>query len=151
MTCILTTMSLHYSVHYTQPLLSLANTQLSLAGLDLRTGLLYRQIDPILKPPFTAHAIQDALTILQNDVALHASEPSEAVLQVVLAKIALGLYANALDLYLGQASAAENDAEWWAEVEQSNRFAALYLLQSRHAMSYSRRDIDEPQLSRNVS
>jgi hypothetical protein len=77
-----------YSAHYTEPLLSLANTQL---------------VDPIIK--FTAQ------------------EPS-------LAKTAVGLYANALDLYLDQASAAQDDAEWWADVEQSNQLAALYLLQS---------------------
>ena len=102
-------MSLLYSAHYTEPLLSLANIQLPLA-------------DTTLKPPVTAHAIQDELTRLQNDV----NEQSEAV----LAKIAVGLYANALDLYLHQASAAQDDAEWWAEVEQSNQLAALYLLQS---------------------
>ncbi|KAF8555702.1 NCA2-domain-containing protein [Imleria badia] len=123
--CILTTMSLLYSAHYTEPLLSLANTELPLAGLDPRTEQLYRQIDLILKPPFTAHAIQDVLTRLQNDV-----QPSDVVLQVVLAKIVFGLYANALDLYLDQASAAQDDAEWWAEVEQSNQLAASYLLQT---------------------
>ena len=66
------------------------------------------------------------LTLLQNDV----SEPSE------VAKIAVGLYANALDLYLDQASAAQDDAEWWAEVEQSNQLAALYLLQSMAFVSH---------------
>ncbi|KAG6377078.1 ATP synthase regulation protein NCA2-domain-containing protein [Boletus reticuloceps] len=126
-------MSLRYSAHYTEPLLPLVTTQFPLTGIDSRTEQLYRQIDPILKPPFTAHALQDALTLLQNDVALHASEQqhsSETVLQAVLAKITFGLYANALDLYLDQASAAQDDAEWWAEVEQSNRLAALYLLQT---------------------
>jgi len=120
---------------YTESLLSLANTQLPLAGLDPRTNQLYSRIDAILKPPFTAHAIQDVLTLLQNDVALQ-QHPSEAVLQVVLAKIASGLYANALDLYLDQASAAQDDAEWWAEVEQSNQLAALYLLQSKPAIAF---------------
>ncbi|KAN0087554.1 ATP synthase regulation protein NCA2 domain containing protein [Tylopilus felleus] len=126
-------MSFLYAIHYTQPLISLANTQLPLAGLDSRTQQLYGRIDAVLKPPFTPHAIQDVLTLLQNDVALRASEQrdsSEVVSQVVLAKVALGLYANALDLYLGQASAAQHDAEWWAEVEQSNRLAAFYLLQT---------------------
>ncbi|KAF8133773.1 NCA2-domain-containing protein [Boletus edulis] len=111
--CIVTPMSLRYSAHYTEPLLPLVTTQFPLTGID---------------PP-----LQDALTLLQNDVALHASEQqhsSEMVLQAVLAKIAFGLYANALDLYLDQASAAQDDAEWWAEVEQSNRLAALYLLQT---------------------
>ncbi|KAH0832045.1 ATP synthase regulation protein NCA2-domain-containing protein [Lanmaoa asiatica] len=126
-------MSLLYSAHYTQPLLSLANTQLPLTGLDPRAEQFYRQIDAILKPPFAADTIRDVLTLLQNDAALHASEqqhPSEVVLQVVLARIAFGLYANALDLYLDEASAAQDDAEWWAQVEQSNQLAALYLLQT---------------------
>ena len=134
-------MSLLYSVHYTRPLLSLANTELPLAGLDPRTAQFYRQIDTILKPPFTADAIQDVLTRLQNDVQ---QQPSDVVLQVVLAKIAFGLYANALDLYLDQASTAQDDAEWWADVEQSNRFAALYLLQSKPAVSLPTMRVDNP-------
>lgn len=143
-------MSFLYAIHYTQPLISLANTQLPLAGLDSRTQQLYGRIDAVLKPPFTPHAIQDVLTLLQNDVALRASEQrdsSEVVSQVVLAKVALGLYANALDLYLGQASAAQHDAEWWAEVEQSNRLAAFYLLQSKPATSLLMVVVDNPNSS----
>lgn len=132
-------MSLVYSAHYTEPLLSLANAQLPLTGLDPRTEQLFRQVDATLKPPFTADTIRDALTLLQNDAALHAGDHqhlSEVVLQVVLARITFGLYANALDLYLDEASAAQDDAEWWAEVEQSNQLAALYLLQSKPAMAF---------------
>lgn len=130
-------MSLVYSAHYTEPLLSLVNTQLPLTGLDPRTEQLYQQIDVILRPPFTAETIQNVLTLLQNDAVLHGDQqhPSEVSLRVVLARIAFGLYANALDLYLGEASAAQGEAEWWAEVEQSNQLAALYLLQSKPAMT----------------
>ena len=125
-------MSPVYSAHYTEPLLSLTNTQLPLAGLDSHTEQIYRQIDAILKPPFAADTIQNVLALLQNE-GVH---PSEVVLQVVLARIAFGLYANALDLYLDEASAAQDDAEWWAEVEQSNQLAAFYLLQSKRAMPF---------------
>lgn len=127
-------MSLLYSAHYTQPLfLSLANTfQPPLTGLDSRSEQIYRKIDSVLKPPFAADTIRNVLVLLQNDGA----HPSEAVLQVVLAKVAFGLYANALDLYLEEAGVAQDDAEWWAEVEQSNQLAALYLLQSKRAMLF---------------
>lgn len=104
-------MSLVYSTHYTEPLVALANTQLPLD----------EHIDAILKPPFAPDAILD---VLQDGVP-H---------QVVLARIAVGLYTNALDLYLNEASTAQEDAEWWAEVEQSNQLAALYLLQSKRAI-----------------
>lgn len=140
-----------YSAHYTEPLLSLANTQLPLTGLDPSAEQLYSQIDTSLKPPFTADAIRDVLTLLQDDVALH-EHPSEVVLQAVLARVSFGLYANALDLYLDEASAAQDDAEWWAEVEQSNQLAALYLLQSKPA-TFPANDgtLITYQLSRNVS
>lgn len=129
---VITTMSLAYSAHYTEPLLSLANSQLPLSGLDPRIEQIYRQIDAILKPPFTPDTIQNALAHLQNDVGCS----SEPVLQVILSRVALGLYANALNLYLNEASIAQADAEWWAEVEQSNQLAALYLLQSKRAMPF---------------
>lgn len=117
-----------YSAHYTQPLLSLANTQLD--GLDA-----------LLNPPFTASAIRDVLTLLQDDDGVLRTEQQR---QVVFAKIAFGLYSHALDLYLDEASAAQRDAEWWAEVEQSNQLAALYLLQSNYKVSVPR---DRPTLT----
>lgn len=61
-----------YSAHYTQPLLSLANTQLD--GLDA-----------LLNPPFTANAIRDVLTLLQDDDGVLRTEQQR---HVVFAKIA---------------------------------------------------------------
>ncbi|KAF9221674.1 NCA2-domain-containing protein [Gyrodon lividus] len=130
-------MSLGYSAHYTEPLLPLANLQPPhLTGLDPRAEELYREFDTILKPPFSAEGIPNALELLQDDVFLHPSSSIQAqhasgvLLETALGRIAFGLYAKALDLYLDEASAAQDDAEWWAEVEQSNHLAALYLLQT---------------------
>ncbi|KIJ17751.1 hypothetical protein PAXINDRAFT_111300 [Paxillus involutus ATCC 200175] len=130
-------MSLGYSSHYTESLLPLANLQPPpLTGLDPRAEELYREIDTFLKPPFSPEAIQNALKLLQDDVFLHPSSSIQAqhasgvLLQTALGRIAFGLYTKALDLYLDEASAAQADAEWWAEVEQSNKLAALYLLQT---------------------
>ncbi|KAF9242521.1 NCA2-domain-containing protein [Melanogaster broomeanus] len=130
-------MSLSYSAHYTEPLLSLANLQLPpLIGLDPRAEELYTDIDATLKPPFRVEAIQNALKLLHDDIFLHPTSSiqtqhtSGVLLEAALGKIAFALYAKALDIYLDEASAAQDDAEWWAEVEQSNQLAALYLLQT---------------------
>ncbi|KIK80373.1 hypothetical protein PAXRUDRAFT_833560 [Paxillus rubicundulus Ve08.2h10] len=130
-------MSLGYSSPYTESLLHLAGLQPPpLTGLDPRAEELYREIDTFLKLPFNPEAIQNALKLLQDDVFLHpgssiqTQHASEVLLQTALGRIAFGLYTKSLDLYLDEASAAQADAEWWAEVEQSNKLAALYLLQT---------------------
>ncbi|KIJ64535.1 hypothetical protein HYDPIDRAFT_28474 [Hydnomerulius pinastri MD-312] len=132
-------MSRGFSTHYTEPLFSLTSFQPPpLTGLDPRTEEIYREIDATLKPPFSEQSLHNALKLLQDDHFLQLrsssqaqnAQASEELLEAVLGKVAFGLYASALDLFLDEASAAQNDAEWWTEVEQSNQSAALYLLQT---------------------
>ncbi|KAH7885316.1 NCA2-domain-containing protein [Phlebopus sp. FC_14] len=130
-------MSLRFSVHYTKSLVSLAGLQPPPPGHDLHAERSFRDIDATLHPPFTAEAVGSALKVLQDecDTKLQSSRtsPDGAVgelQQTILRKVIFGLYNNALDLFLHEATTAQSDAEWWAEVEQSNQLAALYLLQT---------------------
>ncbi|KAG6891642.1 hypothetical protein C0992_012691, partial [Termitomyces sp. T32_za158] len=48
----------------------------------------------------------------------------------IIAKLLVGLYAEGIDSYLSQATEAETEAEWWADIERSRWNLALYLLQT---------------------
>ena len=90
-----------------------------------------------LTPPLTAETISDAVQFLQqhefstSGQALGASDNEErSIYEAVVGKLAAGIYAQALDTFLNEASAAETEADWWADVERSQLNAAYYLLQS---------------------
>jgi nuclear-control-of-ATPase protein 2 len=48
----------------------------------------------------------------------------------VLSRVAVTLYAQILEEHLAQASSAEREAEWWADVERSHLSTLQYLIQS---------------------
>lgn len=54
----------------------------------------------------------------------------ELLKRAVIGKLVVGLYAEALDTYLNQASEVESESEWWADIERSRQNVAWYLLQS---------------------
>jgi hypothetical protein len=54
----------------------------------------------------------------------------ELLKRAVIGKLVVGLYAEALDTYLSQASEVESESEWWADIERSRQNVAWYLLQS---------------------
>ncbi|KAF8895348.1 ATP synthase regulation protein NCA2-domain-containing protein [Infundibulicybe gibba] len=59
-----------------------------------------------------------------------ADAEEEALARAVVGKLVVGVYAEVLDKYLLQATDAEAEAEWWADVERSYSNVAWYLLQS---------------------
>ncbi|KAL4080901.1 NCA2-domain-containing protein [Scleroderma citrinum] len=126
-------MSFRFSAHYVGPLFSqICSAPLSEEGGPRFENAL-REIDAILTPPFSAHAIQSALDALRAQCPMiHTQEDKtyEEIQHVLVKKVVLGLYAGALDLYLCEASSTQDYAEWWAVVEQSVWSAALYLLQT---------------------
>lgn len=62
--------------------------------------------------------------------ATHVDSEEYALKRAVIGKVVVCLYAEALDTYLSEASDAEAEAEWWADVERSRQNVAYYLLQS---------------------
>ncbi|KDQ62448.1 hypothetical protein JAAARDRAFT_122431 [Jaapia argillacea MUCL 33604] len=91
-----------------------------------------------LQPPLTSTTVRKTLESLQAlerspEVASSAGghDPEELALKAaILGRITVGLYAEALDSYLAEASDAETEAEWWGEVERSSTNVAYYLLQT---------------------
>lgn len=88
--------------------------------------------------PTSHRKAQQSLQVLRNfggDALVQASSGSasseqDALLAAIAAKLTVGLYTQLLDIHLNEASEAESELEWWADVERSRVRAAYYLLQS---------------------
>jgi nuclear-control-of-ATPase protein 2 len=93
-----------------------------------------------LKQPLSRSETRDTLHSLERierdeaevSPADQADREEYALRRAVLGKIVIGLYAEALDTYLTEASEAEAEAEWWADVERSRRNVAYYFVQSEN-------------------
>lgn len=76
----------------------------------------------------------DALQTLEHHEQLLSAQAADGEEQTlrraILARVALGLYAQALTAYLDEAGEAEAELEWWSELGRSRRYTAYYLLQS---------------------
>lgn len=83
-----------------------------------------------LSPPATEQSILAALGLLRDTAAPSGDPEEESLEQAVLGRVVLGVYADALNVYLDQATEAEREAEWWDNVERSRYELAWYLLQS---------------------
>ncbi|EKM51872.1 uncharacterized protein PHACADRAFT_177281 [Phanerochaete carnosa HHB-10118-sp] len=88
-----------------------------------------------LNPPVSladAHACLDALR--QFEASGTFTGPSygedEALRTAILVKLLIGLYVQTLEIYLDEASEAETQLEWWADIERSRLGSAYYLLQT---------------------
>ncbi|KDR79488.1 hypothetical protein GALMADRAFT_243589 [Galerina marginata CBS 339.88] len=58
-------------------------------------------------------------------------DSEEAALEAaIVGKLTVGLYCNALDMYLAQATEVEAEAEWWADVEASRMGVTLYFIET---------------------
>lgn len=60
----------------------------------------------------------------------HSDTEEEALRNAVIGRVAVGLYAEAMDIYLTQATEVETEADWWKDIERSSLNVAWYLLQS---------------------
>lgn len=86
-----------------------------------------------LNPPTSPKDVHDAFDSLPDAFSgsLVASDKEEESLkQAVLARVMVGVYAEALNTFLAEATQAESEAEWWDNVERSHSNLAWYLLQS---------------------
>ncbi|KAG6854123.1 hypothetical protein C0991_010287 [Blastosporella zonata] len=89
-----------------------------------------------LNQPFSAPLVVDtigSLTQIQRraDLTISKVDSENDVLRAaIISKLLVGLYAEGIDSYLFQATEAETEAEWWADIERSRWNIASYLLQT---------------------
>ncbi|KAG6812573.1 hypothetical protein H0H92_002225 [Tricholoma furcatifolium] len=96
-----------------------------------------------LNQPLSASLVIDTIGSLSQieaeaNVSALGAETEDSVLRTAITnKLLVGLYAEAIDSYLDQATEAETEAEWWADIERSRWNLALYLLQSAYLLPMS--------------
>ncbi len=84
----------------------------------------------------TGQQLSNAVDVLarleaQKEFTTKASDAEEDALRnAVIGKVVIGLYAEAVDIYLAQATEVEAEADWWKDIECSSLNVAWYLLQS---------------------
>ena len=79
-----------------------------------------------------SHPVYDVVNItgVSGEVFIPL-DPEEIALEgAIIGKLTVALYSAGLETYLTQATEAEAEAEWWADIEGSRANVALYLLQS---------------------
>ncbi|EKM79254.1 hypothetical protein AGABI1DRAFT_120679 [Agaricus bisporus var. burnettii JB137-S8] len=72
-----------------------------------------------------------------KDSLTAADAEEEALKEVLIGRIVVSLYAEAMDIYLTQAAEAEAEAEWWRDIERSKWKLAWYLLQTTPVRLYN--------------
>lgn len=120
------------STHFADPLFSLTHFQPLSRITGEHVEAAFRDVDAALRPPFTPDAVRRVVEVLRRQYLVNRPDGAvyEEMQDALMKKVLLGLYANALDLFLFEASIAQEDAEWWTAVEQSSLSAAMYLVQS---------------------
>ncbi|KAJ3573989.1 hypothetical protein NP233_g2060 [Leucocoprinus birnbaumii] len=134
---------------FTHPL-NPSSPTLPFTGLDIKAGEPETQRSTHVSPekhalhvflvssppsrPLPTHQIADAISTLSRIESRKPSAASdseeEALKSALVAKVVVGLYAQALQVYLDQATQVEAEAEWWGETEGSMQNVAWYLLQT---------------------
>ncbi|TRM60545.1 ATP synthase regulation protein NCA2-domain-containing protein [Schizophyllum amplum] len=76
----------------------------------------------------------EALTRLEGDgettIVVATDDEDQAIRKAVVHRLVVELYAETMEAHLAQASQAEEDSEWWADVARSKSGVSLYLLQT---------------------
>ncbi|KAF8635828.1 hypothetical protein AX15_000027 [Amanita polypyramis BW_CC] len=71
------------------------------------------------------------LVRIEEDAGHEVQDGEEKALNnAVTFKLLVNLYAEALDIYLGQAMQVEAEADWWSDVEHSRLNVLMYLVQT---------------------
>ncbi|KAJ6623163.1 ATP synthase regulation protein NCA2-domain-containing protein, partial [Mycena sp. CBHHK59/15] len=129
----------HFADNFTRPLsLTSPSTPehapLSPLPLVFESTETLRSLLVSLKPPISQTAVDDALEYLdradRNTLLATEDSQARALKDAVVAQVAVGLYAQSLDMYLDEATEIEAEAEWWANVERSYINVAWFLLQT---------------------
>ncbi|KAA1469896.1 NCA2-domain-containing protein [Dentipellis sp. KUC8613] len=89
-----------------------------------------------LRPPLSHSRVEDAIQLLeqyetqQAQVGVYAADEEKTLKNAIAGRLIAGLYAEALDVFLKEASEAEIEADWWADIERSPWKVTYFLLQS---------------------
>ena len=119
--------------HHTHRLHSITIPPIQSTSITSRT--LHARLLSLESPPTLSQISETAalLVSLERDgkpVAKNTDQEETLLKKKVLDRLAVGIYAEALDIILAEAIRVEIEAEWWANVESSRRNVAFYLLQS---------------------
>ncbi|KAG1751173.1 NCA2-domain-containing protein [Suillus lakei] len=125
-----------FAVHYTERLVPLTRLQLSTQTKPTKDDDGLKSTHAMLQGSPSEATVQESIDFLRTFTAREdkpglQSDSEELVFyNAVVRKTIFNMYALAVDLYLQESSAAQLDAEWWADIEQSTWSVASYLLQS---------------------
>ncbi|KAG1745975.1 NCA2-domain-containing protein [Suillus paluster] len=129
-------MTSNFAVHYTEHLIPLTRLQSSIQTKVTSDDDALKSTHAILQASPSEAMMQESINFLrtftprEDKPGLHYDSEGLAFYNAVVRKTSFNMYALAVDLYLQESSAAQLDAEWWADIEQSSWSVALYLLQS---------------------
>ena len=134
-------MNSSFTTHYIQSLATSPALPESSSDAQLTSKKQNLQSLVSLQQPLSRSETRDTLHSLEKierdnaEISVVQADKEEyALRRAVLGRIAIGLYAEALDTYLTEASEAEAEAEWWADVERSRRNVSYYFVQSEYLM-----------------
>ncbi|KAG2361507.1 ATP synthase regulation protein NCA2-domain-containing protein [Suillus spraguei] len=125
-----------FTIHYTERLVPLTRLQLSTQTKPTSDVGALKSTHAILYGSPSGATVQESVDFLRTfpvreDKLGPQSDSEELVFyNAIIRTTIFNMYALAVDLYLEESSAAQLDAEWWANIEQSTWSVALYLLQS---------------------
>lgn len=100
---------------------------------DLKSPLDYGSLEGTLQT-LTEH---ERKTRHSNLTSSAYSDEATNVKNIITARIIIGLYAQALDKTLKEACEADSEAEWWGDIERSDRTVVWYLIASELYNSFS--------------
>jgi nuclear-control-of-ATPase protein 2 len=130
-------MSSNFAVHYIEHLVPLTRLQLPVQTKLTCENDALKSTHALLEGSLSEAAVQESINLLRGFVTqegkstgLRPDSEDLAFYNAVVRKTIFNLYALAVDLYLQESSAAQFDAEWWADIERSTWSVAWYLLQS---------------------
>ncbi|GBE85062.1 NCA2-domain-containing protein [Sparassis crispa] len=86
-----------------------------------------------LNHPLSLDEVTGSLHALPKSEHFHAAQADDeegALQRAILGRLAVELYGHALHTFLQEASDAENELEWWNDIERSRVNLAMYLLQT---------------------
>ncbi|KAJ3514475.1 hypothetical protein NLJ89_g2364 [Agrocybe chaxingu] len=114
----------------------------SLQASDIHDGRksdLHALLVKLSRDGSTRHDVRESIEVLrkistgvfQSQDVNGVEDSEEAALEAaVVGKLTVALYADALDVYLRQATQVEAESEWWSDVENSRISLGLYLVQT---------------------
>ncbi|KAG1885102.1 NCA2-domain-containing protein [Suillus subluteus] len=129
-------MTLNFTVHYTERLVPLTRLQISAQIKPTSDEGALKSTHAMLQGLPSEATVQQSISflrtfpVLEDKPGLQSDREEPVFYNAVIRKTIFNMYALAVDLYLEESSAAQLDAEWWADIEQSTWSVASYLLQS---------------------